>query len=309
MYCWLQGRAGQVVPIFKAFLSRGHGGVKTRSQAAGNNLRGRRNTRGTQANQPYRPHRETPRPPTTTPTSTTAHRNSTNTQPTNQNYHTTLHCNWTNPDTADQRSLEKTGYTNHIWQQSDRTVGNQADHRAAKTTAHQPHRSCSPDLTINRPHASLSTLSKPGVHGSKRERNQTGGPHHGAPSLLTAMPRDTREHRNSTSTQPADQHNHTTLRCNRTTQDATNRRRRERTGYTNNIRLCNHRQQHDGTLANQTDQEAAKTSAHQPHRSCSRDLTINRQHARRPTLNQPGVHGSRRERRPTGRPHRDVPQQ
>ena len=105
---------------------------------------------------------------------------------------------------------------------------------------------------------------------------------------------DTTEHRNST-----------TLTTR--TQDATNQRRGEKTGYTNNIRLCNHRQQHEGTHTNQADHEAARTTAHQPHRSCSRDLTINRPHASRPTLNQPGVHGSKRERLRTGWPHRDAP--
>ena len=69
------------------------------------------------------------------------------------------------------------------------------------------------------------------------------------------------------------------------------------------VRRCNHRQQRDGTHANQADHEAAKTTAHQPHRSCSRDLTINRPHASRRTPNHPGVHGSQRERRPTGWRH------
>ena len=149
---------------------------------------------------------------------------------------TTLHYTaLTNQDTTDQRRHERTGYANHIRQQSDGTHANQADQRAAKTTAHQPHRSCSRNLTINRPHASLPTLNQPGVHGSKRERRQTGWPHHGAPHPPTTVPTDTTEHRNSTSTQPADQHKHTTVRCNTTNQDATNRRRRKPTGCTNNI--------------------------------------------------------------------------
>ena len=122
------------------------------------------------------------------------------------------------------------------------------------------------------------------------------------------MTTDTAEHRNSTSRQLADGHKQITLRCNRTTQDATNRRRRERAGYTKNIRLCNHRQQHDRTPANRTDHEAAKTTAYPPHRSCSGDLTINRPHASRPTLNQPGVNGSQQEWRRAAEPHRDAPQ-
>ena len=162
-------------------------------------------------------------------------------------------------------------------------------------------------MTINRPHTSLPTLNQPGVHGSRRKRRQTAGPHHGAPHPPTTMPTDTTEHHNSTSTQPADPHKHTTLRCNETTQDATNWRLREQTGYRNNIRLCNHRQQHDRIPANQTDHEAAETTAHKPHRSCSRDLTINRPDTSWPTLNQPGLQGSKREQRQTGRPHRDAP--
>ena len=215
---------------FQNFVSRGHGGIQTISQAARNNIPGRRNTRGAQANRPHWPHRNAPRPPTTTPASTTAHHNSTNTQPTNHHYQTTPHCNWTNQDRADQRRHEQTGYRNQIRQQSDGTNANQANDRVAKTTAHQPHRSCSRDLTINRPHASLPTLNQPGMRGSKQERRQTGGPHHGAPHSPTTMPRDTTKHRNSTSTQPADGHKHTTLRRKRTTQDATNRRRHKQTG-------------------------------------------------------------------------------
>ena len=73
------------------------------------------------------------------------------------------------------------------------------------------------------------------------------------------------------------------------------------------VRRWNHRQQRDGTHANENDNEAAQTTAHQPHRSCSRDLTVNRPHASRPTPNQPGVHGSKRERRPTGWRHCGAP--
>ena len=68
----------------------------------------------------------------------------------------------------------------------------------------------------------------------------------------------------------------------------------------NHIRLYDHRQQHDRTHANQADHEAAKTAAYPSHRSCSRDLTVNRPHASRQRPNQPGVHGSKREQRLTG---------
>ena len=59
--------------------------------------------------------------------------------------------------------------------------------------------------------------------------------------------------------------------------------------------------------ADQADHDAAKTNAHQLHRGCSRHLTANRPHASRPTPNQPGVHGSKRERRPSGWRHFGAP--
>ena len=65
---------------------------------------------------------------------------------------------------------------------------------------------------------------------------------------------------------------------------ATNQQRNRRAGYTNNIRLYSHRQQCGGTHANQADQEAAKATAHQPQRSCSHNLTVNRPRASRPTF-------------------------
>ena len=70
--------------------------------------------------------------------------------------------------------------------------------------------------------------------------------------------------------------------------------------YINTMRRNDHRQQRNGTHANQADHEAAKTTANQQHRSCSGHLTVNRPHASRPTPNQPGVHGSKRERPPKG---------
>ena len=56
-----------------------------------------------------------------------------------------------------------------------------------------------------------------------------------------------------------------------------------------------------------TPTKPTKTTAHQPHRSCRRHLTVNRPHSSRPTPNQPGVHRSKRERRPTGWQHRGAP--
>ena len=83
--------------------------------------------------------------------------------------------------------------------------------------------------------------------------------------------------------------------------------RTQLTSTNTEVRRCNHQQQSDGTHANQANHEEAKTTSHQPHRSCSHDLTVNRPHAGRPTPNQPGVHGSQRERRPTGGQHRGAP--
>ena len=91
-------------------------------------------------------------------------------------------------------------------QQGDGTHANQADHEAAKTTAHQPHRSCSRDLTVNRPHASRPTPNQPGMHGSQRERRPTGWRHRGAPRPPTTIPTNKTEHRDSTITPPTDQH-------------------------------------------------------------------------------------------------------
>ena len=91
-------------------------------------------------------------------------------------------------------------------QQRDGTHANQADDEAAKTTAHQPYRSCSRDLTVNRPHASRPTLNQPGSHGLKREWRPTGWPRHGAPRLATTIPTNKTEHRDSTVTHPTNQH-------------------------------------------------------------------------------------------------------
>ena len=89
--------------------------------------------------------------------------------------------------------------------------------------------------------------------------------------------------------------------------DATDQHRHGGARCINNLRRNDHRQQRNGSHANQADDEAAKTTANQQHRSCSRHLTVNRPHASRPTPNQPGVHGSKRERRPKGWRHRGAP--
>ena len=195
----------------------------------------------------------------------------------------------------------------HHRQQREGTHTNLADHEAAKRTAHQPHRSCSRHMTVKRPHTSRPTPNQPGLHGSKQERRPTGCRHRGAPRPPTTGPTNTTEHRTSTITNATHQRYQTTLHYTWTNQDATNQHRHGRAGCTNNIRRYDHRQQRDGTHANQAHHEAPKTTAHQPHRSCSRHLTVNRPHASRPPPNQPGVHGSKWERRPTGWRHRGAP--
>ena len=142
------------------------------------------------------------------------------------------------------------------------------------------------DPTMNRPQASRPTPTRPGMQRSKRERCPMGWRQHAAPRPPTTIPTNTTEHRNSTITNPTNQHQQTTLHYTWTNQDATNQHRNGRAGYTNNIRLYDHRQKRDRTHTNQADHDAPKTAAHRPHRSCSRDLTVNRPHASRPTPKQ-----------------------
>ena len=162
---------------------------------------------------------------------------------------------------------------------------------------------------MNRPHASWPTPNRPGMQGSKRERRPMGWQQHAAPRPPTAIPTSTTEHHNSTTTNPPNQHSPTTPHYAWANQGATNRHRNDRAGYTNNIRLYDHRKQPDGTHASPADHEAAKTTVHKANRSCSRNLTVTRPHASRPTSNQPGVHGLKRERCHTGWPRRDAPRQ
>ena len=257
-------------------------------------------------------HHGEPRPPTTMTTNTAEHRNSTTADGANQCSQTAIHYTCTNQDATNQRRHERAGYMGRIRredhrQQRDGTHTNRADHEAAMTTAHQPHRSCSRHMTVNRPHASRQTPNQPGVQGPKRERRPTGRRHRGAPCLPATKPTDMAEHRNSTITDAANERRQTALRRPWTNQDATGQRRHGRVGRTNNIRQYDHRQRRDETHADQADHEAAKTTTHRPHRSCSRHLTVNRPHASRPTSHQPSMHGSKRERPPSGWRRRDAP--
>ena len=87
----------------------------------------------------------------------------------------------------------------------------------------------------------------------------------------------------------------------------TNQYRNKQGTYANKIRLRKRPLQRQGTNAEQADHEAAKTTAHQQNHCSGHDVTINRPHASRPTPNLPGMHGSKRDRRPAGWQHHDAP--
>ena len=67
------------------------------------------------------------------------------------------------------------------------------------------------------------------------------------------------------------------------------------------------RQQQKGPNDEVADHQAANRTKHRPNRCGNNDTTMNRPHASRPTPNQPGMQGSKRERRPTGRRHHGAP--
>ena len=87
----------------------------------------------------------------------------------------------------------------------------------------------------------------------------------------------------------------------------TNQHRNKQDNYMNNIRPRKRPQQRQGTNAKQANHEAANTTVHQQNHCSGHDMTINRPHASRPTLNQPGMQGSKQEWRPTGWRHRRAP--
>ena len=88
----------------------------------------------------------------------------------------------------------------------------------------------------------------------------------------------------------------------------THQHRNKQNTCTQQIRLRKRPLLRQGTNAEQTDQEATNTTAHQEDHYGEHDVTINRPHARRPTPNWPDMHGPVRERRPTGWRHRGEPQ-
>ena len=87
----------------------------------------------------------------------------------------------------------------------------------------------------------------------------------------------------------------------------TNQHRNKQNTCTQRIRLRKRPLQRQGTNAEQTDQEATNTTAHQQNHYSEDEVTINRRHARRPTRNWPDMHGPVQERRPTGWQHRGEP--
>ena len=87
----------------------------------------------------------------------------------------------------------------------------------------------------------------------------------------------------------------------------TNQHRNKQGTYAQKIRLRKRPLQRQGTNAEQTNQDAANTTAHQQNHCSDHAVTIHRPHARRPTPNWPDMHGWIRKRRPTGWPRRGVP--
>ena len=67
-----------------------------------------------------------------------------------------------------------------------------------------------------------------------------------------------------------------------------------------NIRLPRRGLQRNRPHDAQGDHKTANTTMYQPNYCRKNDPIINRPHAGRPTPNQPGMQGSRRERRPMG---------
>ena len=74
----------------------------------------------------------------------------------------------------------------------------------------------------------------------------------------------------------------------------------KRNACTQQIRLPERPLRRQGTKAEQTNQEATNTTAHQHNHYSGRDVIMNRPHAHRPTPSWPGVHGPVREQRPAG---------
>ena len=81
--------------------------------------------------------------------------------------------------------------------QPKRPNGEQACHRPANATMHQPNRRRNNNRTTNRPHAIQRTPNQGDMQLSKWERHPPGWRYYGVPHLPTTIPTDTTEHRNS----------------------------------------------------------------------------------------------------------------
>ena len=227
-----------------------------------------------------------------------------------RNRNTTASQSHPNTPTERRRRQHRTNQTSRAWRwlknrqpepnnagrQAAQTTATQAKHHPAKTTAHQHNAPGTPRPQHNKPHARQAALNKTRTTTTQRNRLRTRWPSHGEPNseygVYTAA-NDNRQ-RNTTRRTKADP-------------GTTNQHRNRRDNHTNNIRPRKRPLQRKGTNAQQADHEAAKTTVHQQNRCSSHDLTINRPRASWPTPNQPGMHGSKRERGPTGWRHRGAP--
>ena len=143
-----------------------------------------------------------------------------------------------------------------------------------------------------------STPHHEGGHAAKQHALSWGGPrtNEANPTIRGATHQHNTNPGQANSTAP-----------NATDPGTTNQHRNKQDHYTNNIRPRKRPQQRQGTNAEQADHEAADTTVHQQNHCSGHDMTVNRPHASRPTSNQPGVHGSKRERRLTGWRHHGAP--
>ena len=116
------------------------------------------------------------------------------------------------------------------------TNAEQTNQEATNTTAHQQDHHSGRDVTMNRPHAHRRTPSWQGVHGPVREQRPTSWRHCGEPRPPTTMATNTEEHCDSTAADAANKRSQATLHDTCTNQDATNRHRHERAGYTGSFR-------------------------------------------------------------------------
>ena len=161
----------------------------------------------------------------------------------------------------------------------------------------RPHASTAPSLggatrQHNTPYSgrgARTNTARPTMGGATHQRSK---PHvEGGHAPAQHQPRPSKQHspnRNPTRARP------TNTETSKTTKRTTSNRASARSSA-------------KGTNAKQADHEAANTTVHQQNHCSSHDMTKNGPHAGRPTPNQPGMQGSKRERHPTGWRHRGAP--